>query len=161
MALKRNFQQLDTFSMSSMTDVIFLLLIFFMVTSTIIFPGAIDVNLPESNEQTQTKPHTEVYITADKQMYLVENLDDDIFNDSEPREVDLAALEQSFVRIARTDSVRAVAIYADSLVDYGQVVRVLDLASRMRMHPVLSTRMSGTAPVQSEQQIDVETDVAR
>ena len=41
MAFKPQFKSLDTFSMSSMTDVIFLLLIFFMVTSTIIFPGAI------------------------------------------------------------------------------------------------------------------------
>ena len=60
MALKRNFQSLDTFSMSSMTDVIFLLLIFFMVTSTIIFPSAIDVNLPQSSEQSSDKPLTEV-----------------------------------------------------------------------------------------------------
>lgn len=66
MALKRNFQSLETFSMSSMTDVIFLLLIFFMVTSTIIFPAAIDVNLPQSSEQTSLKPVTEVYIDADK-----------------------------------------------------------------------------------------------
>jgi len=65
MALKRNFSTLDTFSMSSMTDVIFLLLIFFMVTSTIIFPAAIDVNLPQSGEQTTLKPVTEVYIDAD------------------------------------------------------------------------------------------------
>lgn len=72
MALKRNFQSLETFSMSSMTDVIFLLLIFFMVTSTIIFPAAIDVNLPQSSEQTSLKPVTEVYIDADKTIYLVE-----------------------------------------------------------------------------------------
>lgn len=72
MALKRNFQSLETFSMSSMTDVIFLLLIFFMVTSTIIFPAAIDVNLPQSSEQTSLKPVTEVYIDADKTIYLVD-----------------------------------------------------------------------------------------
>ena len=50
--------------MSSMTDVIFLLLIFFMVTSTIIFPAAIDVDLPESSEQTILKPVTEVYLDS-------------------------------------------------------------------------------------------------
>ena len=76
MALKRNFQSLDTFSMSSMTDVIFLLLIFFMVTSTIIFPSAIDVNLPESSEQTTVKPVTEVYIDRDYQMYIVADRND-------------------------------------------------------------------------------------
>lgn len=76
MALKRNFQSLDTFSMSSMTDVIFLLLIFFMVTSTIIFPAAIDVNLPQSSEQTSNKPVTEVYIDAESNLYLVADRND-------------------------------------------------------------------------------------
>ena len=60
MALKRQFPTLATFSMSSMTDVIFLLLIFFMVTSTIIFPTALEVNLPQSSNQTDMKPVTEV-----------------------------------------------------------------------------------------------------
>lgn len=68
MALKKSFQTLDTFSMSSMTDVIFLLLIFFMVTSTLIFPAAIDVNLPQSSEQTSLKPVTEVYIDAESKL---------------------------------------------------------------------------------------------
>ena len=76
MALKRNFQSLETFSMSSMTDVIFLLLIFFMVTSTIIFPAAIDVNLPQSAEQTSEKPITEVYIHRDEKLFLVTDRND-------------------------------------------------------------------------------------
>ena len=71
MALKKTFAPLDTFSMSSMTDIIFLLLIFFMVTSTIIFPAAIDVNLPQSSEQASLKPITEVYIDADSNYHLV------------------------------------------------------------------------------------------
>lgn len=78
MALKKPFQTLDTFSMSSMTDVIFLLLIFFMVTSTLIFPAAIDVNLPQSSEQTSLKPITEVYIDAESKLYLVADRNDSI-----------------------------------------------------------------------------------
>ena len=46
MALKRQHDMLSMFSMASMTDVIFLLLIFFMVTSTFVFPSALEVNLP-------------------------------------------------------------------------------------------------------------------
>ena len=76
MALKKSFQTLDTFSMSSMTDVIFLLLIFFMVTSTLIFPAAIDVNLPQSSEQTSLKPVTEVYIDKDSKLFLVADRND-------------------------------------------------------------------------------------
>lgn len=140
MALKRNFQTLDTFSMSSMTDVIFLLLIFFMVTSTIIFPTAIDVNLPQSSEQTETKPLTEVYIDADRQVYFVADRNDSTGVLSAPINVDLARLESELTGIQQQDSTRAIALYADSVVDYGEVVRVLDIAARRNLRMVLSTR---------------------
>ena len=48
------------FSMASMTDVIFLLLIFFMVTSTFVFPTGLEVTLPQSTEQSAVKPSTRV-----------------------------------------------------------------------------------------------------
>ncbi len=133
MALKRNFQSLETFSMSSMTDVIFLLLIFFMVTSTIIFPAAIDVNLPQSSEQTSLKPVTEVYIDADKTIYLVEDRNDSTQTLSSP------------VEIQQKDSLRSVALYADSLVDYGKVVGILDMAARQNLKMVLATKAKAPA----------------
>ena len=58
MALKQRFQIETNFSMASMTDVIFLLLIFFMITSTIVVPNAIQVLLPRSQQQAQAKPIT-------------------------------------------------------------------------------------------------------
>ena len=140
MALKRNFKSLDTFSMSSMTDVIFLLLIFFMVTSTIIFPAAIDVNLPQRSEQTSIKPVTEVYITSADSIFLIEDRNDSTMVLSIPRQVDLPALERELVGIHQKDSTRAIALYADSVVDYGKVVRVLDVAARNKMRMILSTR---------------------
>ena len=141
MALKRNFQSLDTFSMSSMTDVIFLLLIFFMVTSTIIFPSAIDVNLPQSSEQTSTKPITEVYINADNELFLVADRNDSTQVLGIPRKIELAQLETELRNIQALDSTRAIALYADSVVDYGKVVRVLDVAARNKLKMVLSTRV--------------------
>lgn len=140
MALKRNFQQLDTFSMSSMTDVIFLLLIFFMVTSTIIFPAAIDVNLPQSSEQTSTKPVTEVYIDAEHQFYLVADRNDSTGILNQPRQLTIEQLEAELTGIQQADSTRAIALYADSVADYGKVVSVLDIAARKNMKMVLSTR---------------------
>ncbi len=116
MALKKNFQTLDTFSMSSMTDVIFLLLIFFMVTSTLIFPAAIDVNLPQSSEQTSLKPVTEVYIDAESKLWLVADRNDSIEENSEARAVTRDELLASLMLIQRQDSLRAVALYADSTV---------------------------------------------
>ncbi len=140
MALKRNFQTLDTFSMSSMTDVIFLLLIFFMVTSTIIFPAAIDVNLPQSSEQTSTKPVTEVYIDAESNLYLVADRNDSTQTLSIPKPGTFDQLQADLTAIQQADSTRAIALYADSVVDYGKVVRVLDMAARNKMKMVLSTR---------------------
>ena len=64
MALKQRFKTEPTFSMASMTDVIFLLLIFFMITSTIVVPNSIKVLLPKSQQQAQAKPLTR--ITIDK-----------------------------------------------------------------------------------------------
>ncbi|MDE5869873.1 MAG: biopolymer transporter ExbD [Muribaculaceae bacterium] len=141
MSLKRNFQSLDTFSMSSMTDVIFLLLIFFMVTSTIIFPSAIDVNLPQSSEQTSDKPTTEVYIDADNRYYIVVDRNDSInVENTSPREISLETLAVELTNIHQADSLRGVALYADSLVDYGKVVDILDMAARNNIRMVLATK---------------------
>lgn len=123
-----------------MTDVIFLLLIFFMVTSTIIFPAAIDVNLPQSSEWTSTKPVTEVYIDRDDNLYIVADRNDSTQVLSVPKPVDFAGLEAELAQIQRADSTRAIALYADSVVDYGKVVRVLDMAARNKMKMVLSTK---------------------
>lgn len=126
--------------MSSMTDVIFLLLIFFMVTSTIIFPAAIDVNLPQSAEQTSEKPITEVYIDRDENLFLVTDRNDSANILSVPKPVTIDALRVELIAIQAADSTRAVALYADSTVDYGKVVRVLDMAARSNLRMVLATK---------------------
>ncbi len=140
MALKKPFPTLDTFSMSSMTDVIFLLLIFFMVTSTIIFPSAIEVGLPQSSEQTSEKPVTEVYIDSDNMLYLVADRNDSIAENNTPRQLSLAELSGELSRIQAADSLRAVALYADSTVRYARVVEILDMAARANLKMVLATR---------------------
>ena len=58
--------------MSSMTDVVFLLLIFFMVTSTFVFPSAVEVNLPQSSQTTQLKPSSRIYIDSLQQVWVTE-----------------------------------------------------------------------------------------
>ena len=67
--LKRNNNLMAAFSMASMTDVIFLLLIFFMVTSTFVFPTGLEVNLPQGTEQSAIKPSTRVYIDANDSIF--------------------------------------------------------------------------------------------
>ena len=142
MALRKQFPSLATFSMSSMTDVIFLLLIFFMVTSTLIFPAAVEVNLPQSGETTQLKPVTEVYIDSLNNLYLVADRNDSIPTNSHPRKVEAEELRASLQQIQSLDSLRAIALYADEKVEYGNVVSILDMAARSGLKMVLATRAS-------------------
>lgn len=67
--LKRRAKISPNFSMASMTDVIFLLLIFFMITSTVVSPNAIKVLLPQGKQQTSAKPLTRVIIDKDLNFY--------------------------------------------------------------------------------------------
>lgn len=144
MALKKQFQTLETFSMSSMTDVIFLLLIFFMVTSTLIFPAAIEVNLPQSSETTQLKPVTEVYIDSLNNLYIVADRNDSIPPANTPQQVSAEQLMATLRLIQQQDSLRAVALYADKSIRYEKVVDVLDMAARNGLKMVLSTKASQT-----------------
>ena len=128
------------FSMSSMTDVIFLLLIFFIVTSTLIVPSAIDVDLPQSSEQTSLKPVTEVYLDSLCRISLVEDRLDTIdIEKSYPREMNIDQLSQRLTAIQQADSTRTIALYADKSVEYGRVVDILDMAARNNLKMVLAT----------------------
>lgn len=123
-----------------MTDVIFLLLIFFMVTSTLIFPAAIDVNLPQSAEQTSKKPLTEVYVDSLSQLYLVADRTDSLASNTTPRPVSREELISALTLIQQQDSTRGIALYADKKVEYGKIVEILDMAARRKMKMVLATR---------------------
>ena len=55
-----------------MSDLVFLLLIFFMITSTLISPNAVKLLLPESNSKTMAKQNVTVYIDENSQLYVGE-----------------------------------------------------------------------------------------
>ena len=59
--------------MASMTDLVFLLLIFFMITSTVVSPNALKLLLPQSSNQTNAKPLTTISITKDIKYYVNNN----------------------------------------------------------------------------------------
>lgn len=139
MALKRQHQMLDMFSMASMTDVIFLLLIFFMVTSTFVFPTALEVNLPQSSQQTAIKPGTRVFIDKDNNLYAS-------FGDEEPQAIAEDAL-LTFLLLAQQNAPDSfIALYADADVTYGRIVEVLDLGAKNNLKIILATK-----PSQSQQ----------
>lgn len=127
-----------------MTDVIFLLLIFFMVTSTIIFPAAIEVNLPQSSESTQLKPLTDVYIDSLSNLYIVVDRNDSVPPSNTPQQVSADELLSHLRLIQQQDSLRSVALYADKSLRYEKVVDVLDMAARNGLKMVLSTKASQT-----------------
>ena len=84
MALKRRNQRKVDFNSSSMSDLVFLLLIFFMLTSTLIAPNAIKLLLPQSSSRTMAKQTVTVYINEnndyfiDKRQIAEENLQSEI-----------------------------------------------------------------------------------
>lgn len=121
--------------MASMTDVIFLLLIFFMVTSTFVFPTALEINLPQSSEQTAIKPGTRVYIDKDMVMYAS-------FGDEEPQMMESREQLLTFLQLTQQqDSTRQfIAVYADEEVPYGKVIEVLDLGATSNLKMVLATK---------------------
>ncbi len=136
MALKRQHRMMEAFSMASMTDVIFLLLIFFMVTSTFVFPTALEVNLPESSHQTALKPSTRVYIDKDSRFYVS-------ISGEEPAAVELESLAGALQDARLNSDPQAddfIAVYADEEVTYGTLVKVLDLGAQNNLKMVLATK---------------------
>ncbi len=153
MALKRQYDMTSIFSMASMTDVIFLLLIFFMVTSTFVFPTALEINLPQSSEQTAIKPSTRVYI--DKQMNMAVSMSG---SEDEPVMVastdELLGYLQQAAAQAPADSTGltsgVIAIYADEEVTYGKLVEVLDLGARNNLKMVLATKPAPSSAIPAQ-----------
>lgn len=133
MALKQRFTIETNFSMASMTDVIFLLLIFFMITSTFVVPNSIQVLLPRSQQQTQAKPITR--LTIDKDLYYyVANA-----NEKE-RQISFEEITPFLQSAYTADPSIFVALYADETVPYREIVRVLDIANQNQFKMVLMTR---------------------
>lgn len=138
MALKRNSEMMATFSMASMTDVIFLLLIFFMVTSTFVFPTALEVNLPESSHQTALKPGVRVFIDKEGAIYVSTSGEEPAAVSEESL---FGALAEARDRAAGAgEEEQYIAVYADEEVTYGALVRVLDLGAQNNLKMVLATK---------------------
>lgn len=113
--------------MSSMTDIVFLLLIFFMVTSTLIHPNALKLLLPQSSNQTKAKPLTTVSITSELKYYI------------EDSPVAFSNLERQLIdRIGNNDDVY-ISLHADKSVDIEHVVKVMNIAKRNKFKMILAT----------------------
>lgn len=137
MALKRQHETLSMFSMASMTDVIFLLLIFFLVTSTFVFPSAMEVNLPQSGQQTAIKPTTRIFIKSDGKIYTQQNTET---TQGELKEFEIDQIEGFMQAVKDSDPSQYIALHADESVAYGKIVDILDKGAKVGIKVVLATK---------------------
>jgi biopolymer transport protein ExbD len=132
MAIKRRSKINASFSMSSMTDIVFLLLIFFMITSTLISPNALKMILPQSKNQTRAnKPIVSVSITYDLR-YAVGT-----------QEVPFAMLESKLKneveKINTNNEIPTISLHADKRVAWEEVVKVMNIAKRNKYKLIAAT----------------------
>lgn len=103
-----------SFSMASMSDLVFLLLIFFMITSTLIAPNAIKLLLPSSSSKTMAKQTVTVYIN-DNQDFFVEEF-----------QVSEDILESQLTQKLEGQTEGTVVLRADKTVPVQHIVTVID-----------------------------------
>jgi biopolymer transport protein ExbD len=116
------------FNMSSMTDIVFLLLIFFMLTSTLVSPNALKLLLPNSKAKTLEKQTISVSIDKDIKYYI------------DAEQVDVENVEQLIMTAVRGTEEPAIILHADKSVDIEHVVKIMDIAYRNKYKIVLATK---------------------
>jgi biopolymer transport protein ExbD len=116
------------FSSVGMTDVVFNLLIFFMLTSTLVHPTAVKLLLPKGSTQTSAKPQTTVSITADKKYYV------------EQQSVSFDQLENALVqKLGNKNEETYISLHADKSVPFEAVVAVLNIAVKHNYKLIIAT----------------------
>ncbi len=122
-----------TFNMASMTDIIFLLLIFFMITSTMVSPNAIKVLLPQGKKQTTVKATARVVIDKQLNIYAAAGSEDEV-------PVTLEELPSVLSAQVNDSTELFVSLYADEAVPYKNIVEILNVANDNHFKMVLATR---------------------
>ena len=134
MALKRRNRVEASFAMSSMTDLVFLLLLFFVMASTMSSPNDIKINLPTSRAQKVTRPQEAKVSIDNLGNYFV------ALGKAKPVAIDPDNLENYLANIQASDTTMYIALHADEDVAYKEVVRVLDIANEHHMKLVVATK---------------------
>ena len=130
MALKRRNKVNPNFSMSSMTDIVFLLLIFFMVTSTLIAPNALKLLLPRSSNQTSSKVTTTISITADLKYYV---------ETTQVPEEDIEGILQNKFKTAGIKE-PTISLHCDQNVPVKAMVEIMNIAKNNKWKMILATQ---------------------
>lgn len=134
MSLKKRIKVEAGFSMSSMTDIVFLLLLFFIMASTMSSPNDIKLNLPQSGAATSTKSVVaKVSIDGDGRFSVAKG-------SAAPVQIAPELLESYIMEIVAKDSTTSIALHADQDIAYKEVVRVLDIANQHNLKLVIATK---------------------
>jgi len=114
--------------MSSMTDIVFLLLIFFMITSTLVTTSALDILLPKANGKTENRKSVSVSITK-KLAFYIDN-----------KKVKENKLEQNLLAVLSKKENPTIVLRAAEGVPIEKAVKVMDIANRNRFKVILAVR---------------------
>ena len=118
--------------MASMTDIVFLLLIFFMITSTFVAPNALKLLLPQSNNQTAAKAITTISITRDLKYY--------VNDEGKLRRVEFREIEpflQNRYGIGNDDIY--ISLHAEKSVPWEEVVKIMNIARKNKYKMIAAT----------------------
>ncbi len=116
------------FNMSSMTDIVFLLLIFFMLTSTLVTVNALDIILPKAQGKTENKKSTAVSITRKLDYYV------------DRKKVGEGEIERYLLNTLKDSQDPTIVLRAEEGVPIEKAVKVLDIAHRNKIKVVLAVR---------------------
>ena len=119
MAIQMRNKRDTQFSMASMSDLVFLLLIFFMLTSTLVAPNAIKLLLPSSKSKTMSTQTVTVYINKERSIYVDEN------------KVDPANLENVLYSKIINEREASVVLRADKTAPVQDIVIVIDAVNEI------------------------------
>jgi biopolymer transport protein ExbD len=116
------------FNMASMTDIVFLLLIFFMIASTLVTTNAIDIILPKASGKTENKKSTAVSIKKDLTYYI------------DQKRVGESVLENELVKALSAQEQPTIVLRAEKSVPVENVVKVMDIANRNKFKVILAVQ---------------------
>ena len=116
------------FNFASMTDIVFLLLIFFMIASTLVTTNAIDIVLPKASGKTENKKSTAVSIKADLTYYI------------DQKRVGESVLENQLITALSQQEEPTIVLRAEKSVPVENVVKVMDIANRNKFKVILAVK---------------------
>lgn len=134
MAFKRQSKVLYETAMSSMTDLVFLLLIFFLITSTLVNPNALKLLLPKSTGQVSAKASVSVSIKDWQDGQYTYHIN------GEEQPVPFSEVEDNLVELLQTEEDPTFSIYADESVPVKEVVQMMNIAKRNHYKVILATQ---------------------